>query len=127
MDERGRLTQRVFSNQARYLACLRLPEAKGLLAVDLTMPQFKALVLLDAHGSMTAGALARSLGVGLSTMTGIVDRIREQGLVTRGEDPDDRRATRVQLTETGRAGVRRLHEIRREALSPVLERPTIEE
>src|SRR5262249_55827996 len=127
MDARASLSQRALRSQGRLLSCTRLPQAHGLLALDLTMPQFKTLVLLDARGSMTAGQLARALGVGLSTMTGVVDRLCEQELVTRGEDPDDRRATRVRLSQAGRATVERFHETRRQAFSQVLDRLSLEE
>ena len=42
------------------------------------------------------------MGVSLATITGIVDRLAAQGLVTRREDPRDRRVRRVELT-AGRA------------------------
>ena len=122
MDRRAALREQVLHNQGRLLACTRLPEAHGFMALELTMPQFKTLVLLDAKESAVVGQLARGLGVGLSTMTGIVDRLVDQGLVARGEDPDDRRATRVRLTPLGRATIERFHQIRRRAFSQILER-----
>jgi DNA-binding MarR family transcriptional regulator len=79
------------------------------LSVDLTMPQLKVLLTAFHGGGSTSSQLARVLGVGLSTVTGIVDRLREQGLVSRYEDPVDRRVTRVALTDDGRALMQRLH------------------
>ena len=125
--DREQLTERILQNQGRLLACMRLPQAQGLLGVELTMPQFKALALLEAHGSATVGQLARGLGVGLSTMTGIVDRLCEHGVVSRGEDPDDRRATRVRLLPAGLETMARFHEIRRGALTRVLAELTDDE
>jgi DNA-binding MarR family transcriptional regulator len=58
--------------------------------------------------------------VSLSTVTGIVDRLSEQGLVTRREDPDDRRITRVLPTPSGRELVRRLLRYRDERLTSLL-------
>jgi DNA-binding MarR family transcriptional regulator len=71
---------------------------------------------------MTAGQIGRELRVGFSTVTGVVDRLAEQGLVERGEDPSDRRATRVVSTEAGRELVQRLYAYRRDALRRLLER-----
>jgi DNA-binding MarR family transcriptional regulator len=79
------------------------------LSVDLTMPQLKVLLTVFHGGGSTSSQLARVLGVGLSTVTGIVDRLHESGMVTRFEDPEDRRVTRVALTEAGRALMGRLH------------------
>ena len=71
-------------------------------AVDLTMPQLKALFLAHAPGGASHSEIARALGVGVSTVTGIVDRLVEHGLVERHADPADRRLSRVVVTR-GRA------------------------
>jgi DNA-binding MarR family transcriptional regulator len=127
MDKREALTQRALDEQDRMLSCLRLPQTHDLLMVDLTMQQFKTVMLLGTVGSATAGQLARGLGVSLSTMTGIVDRLCERGMVTRGEDPEDRRATRVELTATGRELVERTLAIRRELITRWLSRLNLDQ
>ena len=121
------MVQQVLEQHARMLFCLRLPQTHDLLMVDLPMQQFKTVVLLGALNSATAGQLARGLGVSLSTMTGIVDRLCERGMVTRGEDPEDRRATRVELTGTGRQLVERLNTVRRELLTRLLDRLSLDQ
>jgi DNA-binding MarR family transcriptional regulator len=42
------------------------------------------------------------MGVSLATVTGIVDRLAAQGLVSRREDPSDRRVRLLELTAEGR-------------------------
>jgi DNA-binding MarR family transcriptional regulator len=74
-----------------------------LLSSSLTMPQLKVVMFLAYHGSTAGQDIARQLGVGLGTVTGIVDRVVAQGLATRREDPHDRRVRRVELTPRGRA------------------------
>jgi DNA-binding MarR family transcriptional regulator len=69
-----------------------------------------------------SGHIARRLGVGLSTITGIVDRLAEHELVTRQEDPEDRRITRVRPTPRGRALVDELTRYREEAIQALLSR-----
>jgi DNA-binding MarR family transcriptional regulator len=67
------------------------------------MQQFKTMMLIAQslpHGT-TVGSLAKSVGVGLPTMSGIVERLYEQHLLTRYEDDSDRRITRIQPTEEG--------------------------
>jgi DNA-binding MarR family transcriptional regulator len=88
--------------------------------VDLTMPQLKALIYATRNEGATSGQIANSLGVGLSTITGIVDRLAEQNMVTRREDPRDRRITRVLPTPSGRALVDELLRYRNEVVTEIL-------
>jgi DNA-binding MarR family transcriptional regulator len=84
------------------------------------MPQLKALMYVTRNGGATSGQIANRLGVGLSTITGIVDRLAEQGMVTRCEDPRDRRITRVLPTPTGKALVDELWQYRNEVVTAIL-------
>jgi DNA-binding MarR family transcriptional regulator len=90
------------------------------MSVDLTMPQLKALISITRNEPATSGQIASSLGVGLSTITGIVDRLAEQNLVTRHEDPRDRRITRVVPTPEGRALLEDLLQYRNETVTAIL-------
>ncbi len=45
--------------------------------------------------------LGRKAGLEPSTMTGLIDRMERDGLVTRRVDPKDRRAQQIHLTEQG--------------------------
>lgn len=65
----------------------------------LTGPQIGLIRSLVTGGSATVTELARRLNLSHSTTSGIVDRLQARGLVTRETDPDDRRYTRVQVTE----------------------------
>ena len=46
--------------------------------------------------------LCRRASLEASTMTGLLDRMERDGLVSRSADPDDRRAQRIHLTDQGR-------------------------
>jgi DNA-binding MarR family transcriptional regulator len=50
--------------------------------------------------------IARKAGLDSSTMTGLLDRMERDGLVTRNTDAADRRTLRIYLTEEGK----RIHE-----------------
>jgi DNA-binding MarR family transcriptional regulator len=112
--------ERIIQQSVQVWRCLHSGQAQAWLNVDLTMPQLKALVCVAQSGDATSGQIARGLGVSLSTVTGIVDRLSEQGLVTRREDPLDRRITRVQPTPDGRDLVTRLLRYREERLTSLL-------
>lgn len=70
-------------------------------AGGLTPPQGHALRVLDAPVPMSG--LAEHLRCDASNVTGIVDRLEEQGLVRRVADPRDRRRKTVVLTDAGTA------------------------
>ncbi|MFG2077067.1 MarR family winged helix-turn-helix transcriptional regulator [Nonomuraea maritima] len=101
-DEREKLILRITETQ-RGLGRLLARHQSPLFRSNLTMRQLKALVILSVHGSASGQDLAHDLGVGLGTVTGIVDRLVAQGLASRHEDPHDRRVRRVELTPAGTA------------------------
>jgi DNA-binding MarR family transcriptional regulator len=68
---------------------------------DVTLPQFRALVLLDQHGAMTVGALAEALGVVPSTATRMCDRLTAKKLIRRVTDRGNRRRVTVRLSADG--------------------------
>ena len=60
-----------------------------------------ALATIRREGSPTLGELAAGEHVAPPTMTKVVGKLEERGLVERQPDPDDRRVVRVRLTEAG--------------------------
>jgi DNA-binding MarR family transcriptional regulator len=69
--------------------------------VHVTPAQARALRELERHGTMRSGELAEHLRIAPRSATEVVDDLQERGLVERGPDPVDRRATMVRLTERG--------------------------
>ncbi len=70
---------------------------------DVTLPRFDLLAQLDrAENGMTLGELSQRMMVTNGNITGLVDRLEEQGLVKRRPSPHDRRAQFVSLTPEGR-------------------------
>ena len=69
---------------------------------DITLPRFDLLAQLDrAPNGMTLGELSQRMMVSNGNITGLVDRLVEQGLIRRKPDPDDRRVQIVSLTAEG--------------------------
>ncbi len=85
--------------------------APEFLEIDVTMPQAKLLYLLGAAGDLHMSELVQRLGVSLSTVSGLVDRIVDHGLATRREDTADRRQVVVGLTQAGREFIDRFREL----------------
>jgi len=64
---------------------------------------FDCLNLLNQHGPVGPGALAKLAGLHPATMTGVLDRLERAGWATRDRDPADRRAVVVRAApERGR-------------------------
>lgn len=100
--DRGDLINRISEIQLSLGRAFAQDRSLPLMASNLTMQQLKVVMLLSFHESASGQDIAGALGVGLGTVTGIVDRLVAQGLVTRQEDPHDRRVRRVGLTPQGR-------------------------
>lgn len=90
------------------------------LDVEITMSQLKTLLVLYGMERASMGELADALGTGVSTVTGIVDRLVEHGLVVREEDPRDRRIVYGRPTAEGLALMDRLVIATRERLARLL-------
>ena len=77
----------------------------------LTLTQLRSLFLIASKGSTNFRKLAEALEVTPSNVTGIVDRLVEQELVSRTQNPDDRREMTLQATDKGQALVSNLKDV----------------
>ena len=69
---------------------------------DTTLPRFDVLATLDRHrDGLRMSHLSAHLKVSNGNVTGIVDSLIHEGLVTRQVDSHDKRATTVRLTRHG--------------------------
>jgi DNA-binding MarR family transcriptional regulator len=92
------------------------------MGLPLTIAQLKSLFFISNQGSTNLGNLARALGVTPSNVTGIVDRLVEQNLVSRKENPENRRMLSLRVTAMGEELVASLRERRRGYMSEALAR-----
>jgi len=127
MDERVQRIQRILDCSEAIIQKSNTGRDRAWLSVDLTMPQLKTLICVRKTNGATSGQIANTLGVALSTITGIVDRLAEHDLVSRHEDPRDRRITRVLPTPRGQQLVDDLLQVRNEAITALLSRLTSEQ
>ena len=88
----------------------------------VTLPQYRALVVLAGHGPQSAGALAEALGVHSSTLTRMCDRLVSKGLITRRESPANRREIVLALTKGGNRVVTSVTERRRKEIAAIVAR-----
>jgi DNA-binding MarR family transcriptional regulator len=98
--------------------------ARSLSAIegDVTLSQYRALVLLGSRGTQNVGALADALGIHASTATRLCDRLLAKGLIVRSTTPENRREVTVALSEQGVALVRGVTKSRRQEIREIVSR-----
>ena len=68
---------------------------------DLTPVQYAALAAIAAHPGLDQATLAGTIAYDRTTITGVVDRLAQKGLVVRTPSPRDRRAHELSITKAG--------------------------
>ncbi|WPX08665.1 MarR family winged helix-turn-helix transcriptional regulator [Anaerocellum danielii] len=95
---------------------------------SLTFAEQQVIMVLSENSQpMTMKDIASELGISPSTLTGIVDKLVEKGIVKREPDPQDRRKIQVFLTEEGKNIVEKVNEFRTRVLEPILKNLSPEE
>ncbi len=69
---------------------------------DLTGPQLTVVKLLEQIGDLSLSELSERIRAQNSTVTGIIDRMEREGLVTRERSKEDRRVVSIKLSAKGR-------------------------
>ncbi|MBW4042577.1 MAG: MarR family transcriptional regulator [Acidobacteria bacterium] len=88
----------------------------------ISLPQFRVLVVLVRAGSLRHGALADRLAMAPPSVSRMLDRMQDQGWVTRVPNADSRREVLIEATDSGRALVDEVWRARRGELDVVLAR-----
>lgn len=104
---------------SRAMVALAARSLAGLDA-DVTLPQFRALVVLATRGPQRAVDIATELGVNPSTGTRMCDRLVRKGLVRRARTAGDRRVVRLALTPDGKSLVAEVNRRRRDELARIV-------
>ncbi len=86
----------------------------------VTAAQFKVLIIVAQYGVDTPAELCRYLGLDSGSMTRMLDRLEQKGLITRGRCPEDRRQVRVVLSEDGQKLADRLPHIGAAAMNELV-------
>jgi DNA-binding MarR family transcriptional regulator len=69
---------------------------------EVTLPQYRSLVVLASRGPQGVAALAEAVAVSSPTASRMCERLFKKGLVTRRADRHDRRQVRIALSPAGR-------------------------
>ena len=89
---------------ALYNASRALIRAYGpvLEPLGLTYPQYLAMLILWEEKSASVKSLGERLGLDSGTLTPLLKRLEQRGVITRRRDTDDERVVRIELTGEGR-------------------------
>jgi DNA-binding MarR family transcriptional regulator len=71
------------------------------VAPELTLVQWRVLVLVDRPGGIPVGSIAAALGTKIASASRLVGRLRQRGLVETRRSEDDARVVLVSMTAQG--------------------------
>lgn len=94
--------------------------------LDIPVAQLKSLFIIACKDGANFRTLASYLGTTPGNVTGIIDRLVEQNLVMRHPGMEDRRVTRLEVTEKGRELLANLIEVHNRYMVHILEHMSLE-
>ena len=125
--DRAKLIQEIIQLQRQIGYALRQYAPEVWMDLSLTIGQLKSLIFIDFEGSTNLKKLATAMGVTPPSMTAIVDRLVGQGLVSRQDNPEDRRMLVLKTTDEGKALLAKLREREISLMSGILTQLSLEE
>jgi len=89
--------------------------------INLSKPELLTLESISKQKELIMSRLAKELGVGFSTATGIVDRLIKKKLVNRERNHGDRRVVKVSLSKRGKEIVSAYQEQKKKTFRKMIE------
>lgn len=91
---------------------------------DVTLPQYRALVVLASRGPQRAQDLAEALALSSSATTRLCDRLARKHFIERSRDTEveDRRSVRIALSEEGARLLEEVTALRLQEIGLIVER-----
>lgn len=93
----------------------------------ITLPQFFLLKIVKSHDGMTVTQISRAMMVAVPTASRMIDNLCEKGWLERQKDTENRRLTRVCLTQKGRNILQEMGELQKEGLLKLMDREDAKE
>ena len=97
------------------------------VAEEVTLTQYRTLVVLASRGPQNLAGLADAVGVTPATATRMCDRLVRKDLIRRRTERDDRRQLRVALTVKGRSLVDAVTGRRRQEIARIINEIPVEQ
>ena len=96
-------------------------------STGLSMPQFSILMQLHHRGNCAIGDISERFDITNAAASQLVDKLVQSGFIKREEDPQDRRAKMLNLTDKGRDLIQRGIEERYRWVDQLSSKLTVEE
>ncbi|HEU4506466.1 MAG TPA: MarR family transcriptional regulator [Nitrospira sp.] len=104
-----------------YLAFSRI-DSRHIRSLRLTPSQFDVIVTLGDTTGLTCSQLSSQTLVTKGTLTGVLDRLERKGLIRRESVADDKRRTKIRLTEKGHTRFQKVFSAHIAFIRPYFER-----
>ncbi len=124
MDEKFQRTVRLFCQAV--MSRVFKPALDQLTNEDLTQVQLSCIRFAHLHPEPSVGMIADGLGVSDAAAAKLIDRLVKKRLLTREEDPEDRRVLKIKLTEAGQKLLERACSLEAEYFSSIFRRMPLE-
>ena len=102
----------------------QVPDLHKLLGIKITFQQYLTLNILIKKGKCMVSDLSKNLGVALSTMTELVNRLAKKQFVKKIKDLKDHRIVWINLTERGAKIIQEINRKKQKYILNVLEKLT---
>jgi DNA-binding MarR family transcriptional regulator len=119
-NNRSGLIAQILESDNAVESVLRNSWPEGWLQINLPLGSTRALLAIEGRNARTPGKVADALGVSRTTVTGLLDRLEGEGLVTRAIDPEDRRCFVLSLSQQGRNLINEIYGNRRALIEKAL-------
>ncbi len=108
--EKSETIKKITVLQRELAKTMRRHAFKHWITLSMSTSQMKSLFCIIENERLSSKKLADILGVTPANVTGIIDRLLEQGLVQRVENTQDRRVFFLEITQTGKMLVENLEQ-----------------
>lgn len=108
--------ERIASQIEEILHSVRPQFYEASLLMQLTLPQLRTLFFLHSKGPMRMSEISVHLCVGMPTVTSLVSRLEDKGLVVREHDSKDRRVVFCSATKLGKNEADQFWRVRKERI-----------
>lgn len=121
------LDKQLMHAHLKLLQFVRSEMKPGTNIKNLTLVQLNALIFLKEHDSAQISEISNYFDIAIPTATVLVDRLSSIKLVRREPDMEDRRVTRVSLTNKGEILLQKAMREREKILKKMLSRLTMKD
>ena len=121
------LVSQILALSDKIFRVMKLSIPPEWLTSDMSIAQLRVLLLIHTEGASRVSSIASALGTTLSTASGTVDILAKKGLITRRDDPLDRRLVICELSQLGLEIMNRIWTLSQQQMEKLLRGLSLEE